>query len=146
VTLACSANPSWVYPGDPITVTATAGNLNPRETVVYTWAGNGVTGTGTTATVVTGSLAPGTYEVKGTVTEGSGSKPYEVANCSASFTVKAFEPPTISCTANPSTIAPGDTSTITSVGQSPQNRYHGDVQFNRRRGGYGNYKLQRGRR
>ena len=122
VTLACSANPSWVYPGDPITVTATAGNLNPRETVVYTWAGNGVTGTGTTATVVTGSLAPGTYEVKGTVTEGSGSKPYEVANCSASFTVKAFEPPTISCTANPSTIAPGDTSTITSVGQSPQNR------------------------
>ena len=86
------------------------------------WAGNGVTGTGTTVTVATGSLAPGSYDVKGTVTEGNGDKPYDVANCTASFTVKAFEPPTISCSANPSTIKPGDPSTITSVGQSPQNR------------------------
>ena len=122
VTLTCEATPSWVYPGDPITVTATAGNLNPKETAVYTWAGSGVTGNGATATVATGALAPGSYDVKATVTEGSGTKPYEVANCSASFTVKAFEPPTISCTANPSTIKPGDTSTITSVGMSPQNR------------------------
>jgi hypothetical protein len=122
VTLSCSVNPSWVYPGDPVTVTATAGSLNPRETAVYTWSGNGVTGNGTTATVATGSLAPGSYDVKATVVEGSGTKPYEVAHCTASLTVKAFEPPTISCTANPSTIKPGDTSTITAVGQSPQNR------------------------
>jgi hypothetical protein len=122
VTLACSATPSWAYPGDTITVTATAGNMNPKQTAVYVWAGNGVTGTGTTVTVATGSLAPGSYDVKGTVTEGNGDKPYDVANCTASFTVKAFEPPTISCSANPSTIKPGDPSTITSVGQSPQNR------------------------
>ena len=122
VTLACSANPTWVYPGDPVTVTGTAGNLNPKETAVYLWAGNGVSGTGTTVTVATGSLAPGSYDVKGTVTEGKGDKPYEAANCTASFTVKQFEPPTITCTANPSIIKPGDTSTITSVGMSPQNR------------------------
>ena len=122
VTLACSANPTWVYPGDPITVTATAGSLNPKETVVYAWSGNGVTGNGTTATVATGSLAPGSYDVKATVTEGKGDRPYEVATCTASFTVKGFEPPTISCSASPSTIKPGDTSTITAVGQSPQNR------------------------
>jgi outer membrane protein OmpA-like peptidoglycan-associated protein len=122
VTLACSANPSWVYSGDPITVTATAGNLNPKRTVVYSWAGNGVTGSGTTATVATGSLAPGSYEVKATVVEGKGDKPYETAYCTASFTVKAFEPPTVSCSASPSTIKPGDPSTITAVGQSPQNR------------------------
>ena len=54
--------------------------------------------------------------------EGKADKPYEMADCTASFTVKAYEPPTISCTANPSTIKPGDTSTITSVGMSPQNR------------------------
>ena len=122
VTLSCEATPAWVYPGDPVTVTATAGSLNPRETTVYVWAGNGVTGTGTTANVDTHALAPGSYDVKATVTEGSGTKPYEVANCTASFTVKAYDPPTISCTANPSTIKPGDTSTITSVGMSPQNR------------------------
>ena len=72
------------------------------------------------------SLAPGTYTVKGTVKEGKagkeGLKPWETADCSASFTVKAFEPPTISCSANPSTIKPGETSTITSMGMSPQNR------------------------
>jgi hypothetical protein len=79
-----------------------------------------------TVTVATGPLAAGTYTVKGTVKEGragrEGLKPWETADCSASFTVKAFEPPTISCTASPSTIKPGDPSTITSIGQSPQNR------------------------
>ncbi|MGA3263271.1 MAG: hypothetical protein ABSC47_04410 [Terracidiphilus sp.] len=122
VTLACSANPSWVYPGDPITVSATAGNLNPKLPAVYSWSGSGATGNGTTATVATGSLAPGSYSVKGNVKEGKGDKTWETADCTASFTVKPFEPPTISCTANPSTIKPGDTSTITSVGMSPQNR------------------------
>jgi hypothetical protein len=122
VTLACSANPSWVYPGDPVTVTGTAGNLNPKETAVYSWSGNGATGSGTTASVATGALAPGSYDVKGNLTEGRGDKPYELANCTASFMVKAFDPPTISCTADPSTIKPGDPSTVTSVGQSPQNR------------------------
>jgi outer membrane protein OmpA-like peptidoglycan-associated protein len=64
--------------------------------------------------------------VTGTVKEGKkgkeGLKPWQMANCSASFTVKEFEPPTISCSANPTTIKPGDTSTITSQGVSPQNR------------------------
>jgi hypothetical protein len=126
VTLACSASPASVFPGDPITVTATAGALDPKASVVYSWSGTGVTGNGTTATVATGSLSAGSYTVKGTVKEGKagkeGLKPGESADCSASFTVKAFEPPTISCTANPSTIKPGETSSITAAGMSPQNR------------------------
>ncbi|MGA2170009.1 MAG: hypothetical protein ABSG62_17540 [Terracidiphilus sp.] len=126
VTLACSASPASVFPGDPITVTATAGALNPKFNVIYSWSGTGVTGNGVTVAVATGPLAAGTYTVKGTVKEGKagkeGLKPWETADCSASFTVKAFEPPTISCTASPSTIKPGDPSTITSIGQSPQNR------------------------
>jgi hypothetical protein len=126
VTLACSASPASVFPGDPVTVTATAGALDPKASVVYSWSGTGVTGNGTTATVATGALSAGSYTVKGTVKEGKagkeGLKPGESADCSASFTVKAFEPPTISCTANPSTIKPGETSSITAVGMSPQNR------------------------
>jgi hypothetical protein len=120
VTLACSASPAWVYPGDPVTVTATAGNLNPKLTAVYTWTGTGVTGNGATATVATASLSAGPYTVKGEVKEGP--KPGQSADCSASFTVKAYEPPTVSCSANPSTIKPGEGSTITAVGLSPQNR------------------------
>ena len=49
-------------------------------------------------------------------------KPGQTAECSASFTVKEFEPPTVSCLASPSTLKPGDTSTITCTGASPQNR------------------------
>jgi hypothetical protein len=126
VTLACSASPVSIYPGDPVTVTATAGALDPKMSAVYSWSGTGVTGTGTTVTVATGSLAAGSYTVKGTVKEGKpgkeGLKPGQTADCSASFTVKAYEPPTISCSASPSTIKPGETSTVTSMGMSPQNR------------------------
>jgi opacity protein-like surface antigen/outer membrane protein OmpA-like peptidoglycan-associated protein len=126
VTLACSASPDSVYPGDPVTVTAVAGNLNPHRNVIYIWSGSGVTGNGTTAAVDTALLAPGPYTVTGIVKEGKpgheGMKPWETASCSANFVVKAFEPPTVSCSASPSTINPGDTSTVTAVGVSPQNR------------------------
>ncbi|MGD0733008.1 MAG: hypothetical protein ABR956_17215 [Terracidiphilus sp.] len=122
VTLACSASPSWVFPGDPVTVTATAGNLDTKLTAVYAWTGSGATGSGTTVTVATGALTAGSYTVTGTIKEGKGEKPWENGTCSASFTVKAYEPPTVSCSADPSTIKPGDTSTITAAGVSPQNR------------------------
>ncbi|MGB7266257.1 MAG: outer membrane beta-barrel protein, partial [Terracidiphilus sp.] len=105
VTLACSASPESVFPGDPVTVTATAGALNPKDNVIYTWTGTGVTGSDTTAKVDTSSLAPGEYTVTATVKEGKkgkeGLKPWESATCSAGITVKAFEPPTISCSASP---------------------------------------------
>lgn len=126
VTLACSANPTSVYPGDPITLTATAGALNPKLNAIYTWSGDGVTGNGTTATVNTSSLAPGTHTVKCGIKEGKpgkeGLKPWEVADATTTFTVKEFEPPTISCSVAPTTIKPGDTATITATATSPQNR------------------------
>ena len=120
VTLSCAASPTSVFPGDPVTITATPGMLNPKKKAVYTWTGTGVTGTDTTATVKTADLAPGSYTVKGNVSEGP--KAGQSADCSATFTIKDFEPPTISCSANPTTIKPGDTSAITATGLSPQNR------------------------
>jgi len=126
VSVACSASPVSIFAGDPVTLTATAGGLNPRLNAVYTWSGSGVSGNGTTATVATAALAPGSYTVKCGVKEGKagkeGLKPWEAADASTSFTVKAFEPPTINCSANPGSIKPGETSTITAAGVSPQNR------------------------
>jgi hypothetical protein len=126
ITLACSANPESIYPGDPVTISVSAGGLNPKDNVIYSWTGTGVSGNGTTVNVNTASLAAGEYMVTGSVKEGKpgkeGMKPWENATCSAGITVKAFEPPTISCSVNPTTIKPGDTATITSVGVSPQNR------------------------
>jgi outer membrane protein OmpA-like peptidoglycan-associated protein len=126
ITLACAASPSSVFPGDPVTVTATAGNLDPKQNVLYSWSGAGATGTGATASVATGSLAPGAYTVKCGVKESKpvkeGLKPWQVAGASASFTVNAFEPPTVSCSANPTTIKPGETAIVTASAISPQNR------------------------
>ncbi len=125
-TMSCSVNPTSVFPGEPITATATAEGLNPKWNTIYGWTGDGVTGNGTTATIATANLNPGSYTVKADLKEGKkgkeGLKPWQVADCSATFTVKEFEPPTISCSASPSTIKPGDTSTITSTAVSPQNR------------------------
>jgi hypothetical protein len=126
VTLACSVSPASVFPGEPVTVTATAGSLDPKLNAIYTWSGTDVTGAGATATVATSALAAGSYTVKADIKEGKagkeGLKPGQSASCSSSFTVKAFEPPTISCSASPSTIKPGEGSTVTAVGVSPQNR------------------------
>ncbi len=124
VTMACSANPESVYPGTPVTITATPGNLDPKLNAIYSWSGAGASGDSNTTTINTSSLAPGSYTVQGDLKVGKkgkeGLKPWQTANCSATFQVKAFEPPTISCSANPSTIKPGETSTITSQAVSPQ--------------------------
>jgi outer membrane protein OmpA-like peptidoglycan-associated protein len=82
--------------------------------------GGTVTGSAATATIDTSHAVPGAYTLKGHVSEGA--KPSENADCTAPYVVKAFEPPTVSCTADPSTVISGNSSTITAVGISPQNR------------------------
>jgi len=79
-----------------------------------------ITGDSTTGSVDSTGLAAGSYTVTGHVSEGP--KPGQFADCTANFTAKEYEPPTLSCTASPSTIKPGDTATITATGVSPQNR------------------------
>jgi hypothetical protein len=128
ITLSCNASAPAVYPGDPLTVTATPGSVNPKKNtnVVINWSGTGVTGNGNTATVNTASLEPGDYTAKAEVKEGKkgkeGLKPGETASCQANFTVKAFEPPTISCSANPTDVQPGGSATVTAQAVSPQSR------------------------
>ncbi|ADW69307.1 OmpA family protein [Granulicella tundricola] len=123
VTYACAVAPAVGYPGDPLTVTGTATNLNPKKTATYSWTSTGgavVSGTSNVGNIDTKTLAAGTYTIKGHVSEGN--KPGQMADCSADFQVKAFEPPTISCSANPSTVSPGDSAMVTASGMSPQNR------------------------
>jgi hypothetical protein len=123
VTYQCAASPASVYPGDPITITGTATNLNPKKNATYAWTGNNgvkVTGDSATGNVDTNGLNPGSYTVTGHVSQGQ--KAGQFADCTANFEVKQFEPPTISCSANPTTLKPGDSSTITAQGVSPQNR------------------------
>jgi opacity protein-like surface antigen/outer membrane protein OmpA-like peptidoglycan-associated protein len=118
----CSVTPEAVFPGEPIAVSGTALNLDPAKTAVYTWSVDGGTVSGTlgTGTINTTNVAAGSYTLKGHVSEGD--KPGENADCTAPYAVKAYEPPTVSCSADPATVVSGDPSTITAIGVSPQNR------------------------
>ena len=126
VTLTCAAIPNSVFPGEPVTVTAVADNLNPKLDVIYSLSGSGLRSNKSTDTIATSDLKAGNYTVNCGVREGKagkeGLKPWETAGATASFTVKPFEPPTVSCSASPSTIKPGETSVVTAMGVSPQNR------------------------
>ena len=120
----CEVQPVSVYPGDPITVSGRVINLEQKKNLVpnYTWTTTGgrLTRSADGATIATAGLAAGDYTVVGKVSEGS--LPTQHAECTASFRVTAYEPPTIACSANPTSILPGGFATITSVGRSPQNR------------------------
>jgi len=122
VQFACTVQPQVAFPGEPVTVTGTATNLDPKHQAVYSWktSGGTVSGSDANATVSTTGLAPGSYSVIGSVS--AGHRVTEQAQCTASFTIKSPEPPTISCAANPDSVQPGGTSTISTQASSPQNR------------------------
>jgi hypothetical protein len=126
VTLACAVDHTVIFAGDPVTATATAGSLIPKDSVVYSISGAGSTGAAATLSIKTDALEPNTYTVNCGVKEGKpgkeGLKPWESASATATFTVKPFDPPTVTCSSNPGAVKTTDTSAITAVGVSPQNR------------------------
>ena len=117
----CSVSPTEIWSGDPVTATIATQNFNPKHTITYNWSSTGakVSGQGTTANVDTTGLAPGSYTVTGTATDAK-EKKNNVATCNASFTVKQPQPPEVSCSANPTTIAINEPSTVTMTATDPQ--------------------------
>jgi len=117
----CSVQPTEVWSGDPVTATVSTQYFNPKHTLTYKWASNGgkISGTGTSASVDTTGLAPGSYTVTATATDEK-EKKNNVASCNASFAVKQPQPPQVSCSANPTTIAIGEPATITMMATDPQ--------------------------
>ena len=53
VTLACNASAPAIFPGEPVNLAATPGDLSTKKnvSVIYTWTGEGVTGDGSKASV-----------------------------------------------------------------------------------------------
>jgi hypothetical protein len=118
----CSAQPTEVWSGDPVTVTATGANFNPRHPVTYNWTPNGgkLSSTNTqSATVDTAGMSPGSYSAVATLTDPK-EKKNNSATCTANFTIKQPQPPVVSCSASPTTIAIGEPSTITMTATDPQ--------------------------
>src|SRR5271166_4295457 len=139
--LSCTATatPTEVFAPDPVKVTTTGTGFNPKHKITYAWATNGgrvADGSSQTATVDTSGVAAGDYAANSTITDvdpkfknlDSGHHlnwlgkpdPIPPAMCSAKFTVKQPLPPVVSCSANPTTIAIGEPSTITMTATDPQ--------------------------
>jgi len=122
-TASCSVQPSEVMVGEPITATANASGFNPKHTLTYQWSTNGgkVTGSNNTANIDTNGVAGGSYTVTANIADPKTKN--ATATCSANFTVKEppKHPPTLSCSASPSTLQAGGSSTITCSCNSPDN-------------------------
>lgn len=121
---ACSAQPTEVMVGEPITLTATPSNFNPKHTVTYSWSTTGgkLTAKEGTATVDTNGIAGGSYTATARVTDPRAKNNNE-ASCTANFTVKEppKNPPTMSCSVNPTSVEAGQSATVTCDCKSPDN-------------------------
>jgi hypothetical protein len=118
----CSANPSSVYQGstDPVAIHVDASSpASLPLNYSYSATGGAVDGTGADARWNPSGTALGTYTVTAKVDDGKGG----TTSCTANISVveRPHHPPTINCVANPSTVQPGEKSTITSTASSPDN-------------------------
>lgn len=122
-TASCTASPATVMAGEPVTVTATGANFHPKHTLTYGWTSDGgkLSSTNTqTATVDTTGMSDGTHTANATITDPKGPKNANVANCGANFNVNVpHNPPQVTCSANPISVKPGESSTITASASSP---------------------------
>jgi hypothetical protein len=113
---ACTASPTApVFAGEPVTVTSAGTNFSPKHTLTYAWTATGgklATPAAASSSIDTTGLAAGTYTANATITDPKYKK-MNSASCSTSFTVKPFTPPQVTCSANPTTVKAGETSTIT---------------------------------
>ena len=117
----CSVSPTEIWSGDPVTATVSTQYFNPKHTITYNWSSTGgkISGAGTTGSLDTAGLAPGSYSVMATATDEK-EKKNNMASCTATFTIKQPQPPVVSCSANPTTIAIGEPATITMTASDPQ--------------------------
>jgi hypothetical protein len=113
--LICQANPTDVYAGERVVVAANANNYNLGTKYSFRWevSGGKVEGYGPAVFINTDGMSAGTYTAIAHV--GTKEKSHkQIAQCSASFTVKDSPLPTIRCSANPTTVNPGEASLISS--------------------------------
>jgi len=124
MTASCSVQPGEVMVGEPITATATVSNANPKHTLAYEWSSTGgkITGKENTAAIDTNGVAGGDYTATAKITDPKMKKGGETT-CSAKFTVKEppKNPPTLSLSANPTSVQTGGSASLSASCTSPDN-------------------------
>ena len=104
-------------PGDDVTLTANASGWPSGQTPTYQWAINGqnVSGAnGSTFSVPTQGRQAGALRVTVTVSAGGSS----ATSDPATVNIRPYAPPTVTLSANPTTIPAGGTSTLTSAART----------------------------
>ena len=118
--LACDATPSEVYAGERITVAATLRNYRDKtkHPFFFAWqlSAGKQQGFGPVIFVDTTGLAGGTYHATAHISLKEKGKQF--AQCSTNFVVKESPAPTVKCSADPSTVTPGQVSIITAYASS----------------------------
>lgn len=117
----CSVDTPEVWAGEPVKVSVAPRNFDPKHTLKYEWATNGgkVQGQGNTVTIDTTDVAEGqSYAASVHVTDPKSKN--AVASCQSTFATKKRLPPTITCTANPTSLLAGGAVAIHCVVGSPQ--------------------------
>lgn len=124
VSASCSVDHAEVMVGEPVHVTVSPSNFNPKHTLTYNWSSTGgkLEGKETGAAIDTTGLAGGNYTATARVTDPKAKKNNE-ASCTSNFTVKEppKNPPQISCSANPTSVQTGSPATVTCTCTSPDN-------------------------
>jgi outer membrane protein OmpA-like peptidoglycan-associated protein len=119
-----TVQPSEVLVGEPLTASATASNFNPKHTLTYDWSSScgTISGKGETASIDTNGAAGGNCTVSIHVVDPKAKK-NNAANASTSFVLKEppKNPPTVSCSANPTSVQAGAAATISCTCSSPDN-------------------------
>jgi outer membrane protein OmpA-like peptidoglycan-associated protein len=117
VTATCSVDKSSIVADSGEMIAATAqGSDTYNHSLNYTWTATGgsVDGSGPQVRWEPGNAAPGTYTISAHLDDGRGNG----ASCSSDVTLlpkPAVPPPTMSCSADPSTVQAGERSTITAT-------------------------------
>jgi outer membrane protein OmpA-like peptidoglycan-associated protein len=119
-----SVQPAEAMAGEPLTATASATGFNPKHSLTYDWSSTcgKITGNGETASIDTNGASGGSCTATVKVTDPRAKK-NNVASASNSFTVKEppKNPPTMSCTASPTSVQAGASVSISCTCSSPDN-------------------------
>jgi hypothetical protein len=118
--ISCSANPSTVTSGGSVALTAIASSPEGRP-LTYSWStsSGSISGSGNTATLNTNGAIAGKVTVTCKVADDQG----RTASTTIGVTVtSASAPGAVSCSANPSVVAQGQTTTITASENGAQNQ------------------------
>jgi hypothetical protein len=124
VAASCSVQNAEVMVGEPVHVSVSASNFNPKHTLRYDWKSSGgkIEGKDTSASIDTNGVSGGSYTATATVTDPKAKK-NGTASCTSNFTVKEppKNPPQFSCSVSPTTLQPGTSATVTCTCTSPDN-------------------------